>query len=331
MPFSEKAHNNITHSPLREYRLAKRASSRCSRSRFFRAAMTVEAAIVLPLFLFFFGNILYIFEMIRLQSCLLAALHETGTQISEYAYFYRYGLDDLSGLVGTDGASPGEASPAASRVSSGGDDVLSFLSSYAVSLITSELYVRNQVNHYLGETYLKETCLEGGSAGISYLRSRILTAGSRDIVDLVADYRVRPFIEVMAPSGFSMQCRYYGHAWVGYDNGVSPEDEEEEAEEDIVYITPTGTVYHLTRECTYLKPSVHAISSSDIGSARNNSGGKYYPCERCRPSRSGTLFITNDGNRYHSSSTCSSIYHNILSVPLSSVEDHMRACSKCGR
>ena len=312
--------------PLRDSRIVKRASSRPSGKLLLRAAMTVEAAVVLPLFLFFFCNILYIFEMIRLQSCLLAALHETGTQISEYAYFYRYGLSDLEGLAGAGDSSP----DAGSHSASGSDDVLSFLSSYAVSLITSELYVRSQVNHYLGEQYLSQTCLEGGSAGISYLRSRILTAGSRDLVDLVADYRVRPFITLMSPSGFSMQCRYYGHAWVGYDSGVSQDNQEEETEEDIVFITPTGTVYHLTRECTYLKPSVHSISSSDIGAARNNSGGKYYPCERCRPSPKGTLFITNDGNRYHSSSTCSSIYHDILSVPLSSVEDHMRACSKCG-
>ncbi|MBQ9612659.1 MAG: hypothetical protein IJV14_08745 [Lachnospiraceae bacterium] len=285
-----------------------------------RGSMTVEAALVLPLFLFFFSNILFFFEMIRLQSNMLAALHETGTEISEYAYFYRYGLDDLKEVIGSNEASEDLGSSEAA------------VGSYGISLLMSEGYVRSRVNKILGTGYLDRTCLEGGSGAISYLRSGILAGEEgKDLVKLVADYRVKPLIPMMAPSGFSLQSRYYGHAWVGYDLGAedAPPDGDP-GEETIVYITPTGTVYHRTRDCTYLKPSVRAVNASSLRGLRNDSGGKYYPCEACRPAAAGIVYICSDGNRYHGSSTCRSLKRTILEVPLSSVEDHRRACSKCG-
>lgn len=317
-------------------------TARACRNMTFQAggSMTVEAALVLPLFIFFFANILFFFEMIRLQSNMLAALHQTGTEISEYAYFYRYGLEDLSDITGSflqpeqdegEGEKRGEGTEVAP-----GSILNSTAASYGISLMMSETYVRSRVNSLLGRDYLDHTCLEGGSGGISYLRSRILAGAfdirDRDHVYLVADYRVKPLISLLAPTGFSLQSRYYGHAWVGYSLGAEEDGQvqENEGTEPIVFITPTGTVYHRSRSCTYLSPSVKAVSALQVRSLRNDSGGKYYPCEACRPGAGGTVYITSYGNRYHSSSACRSLKRTILEVPLSSVEDHMKACSKCG-
>ena len=48
------------------------------------ASMTVESSIALPLFIFFFANILVMFNIIKVQSDLEAALHqgETGYALS---------------------------------------------------------------------------------------------------------------------------------------------------------------------------------------------------------------------------------------------------------
>ncbi len=312
MPLLMRTVRNTT-DPLRE-----KVSEGASPSSFFlRASMTLEAALVLPVFIFFMANVLYIFEMIRLQSNMLSALHETGTRMAEYAYFYRYGLSDLA-VLGNDGIPGG-----------GGDMSVTpgDAASIAISLIMSEGYVRSEVSKFLGDGYLSHSCLEGGSGGISYLRSSIL-AGD-DMIRLVADYRVKPFIPMGNLEGFSLQSRFVAHAWVGFDEGGDGGSSGSE-DEPIVFITPTGTVYHKTRQCTYLKPSIEVIPAELLGSARNNGGGKYYPCEQCRPSRSGLVVITTEGNRYHSSSSCSSIKRTVLEVPLSSVKDHMKACSKCG-
>ena len=302
-----------------------------------RGSMTIEAALVLPLFLFFFANILFFFEMIRLESNMQAALYETGSRISEYAYFYRYGAEDLSEILEIGGGSndTGEGLQDTGGQEGGTRDstgISQLLMSYGMSFLLSETYVRENVSALLGREYLDHTCLEGGYGGVSYLRSRILTAEDPDMVDLVADFRVRPLFAVMAPDGFSLQARYYAHAWVGYDLGAEEEDTGQEFSEDeeIVYITPTGTVYHRSRDCTYLNPSVRSISAGELDSVRNESGGKYYPCEACRPSRSGMVLITSDGNRFHNSMSCRSLKRTVIEVTLSAVEDTHRPCSRCG-
>ncbi len=278
--------------------------------------MTVEAALVLPLFIFFMCNILYVFDMIRLQSSMICALHEAGCELSEYAYWYRYGDDDLQEIL------EGSSALNASSESSGG------LGSYAISLMLSETWVRNRVSDYLGSEYLDHTCLEGGDGGISYMESSIL-AGD-DIISLVADYRVKPFIPILAPESFSQQSRFYGHGWVGYTIGDESGTDQETESEEMVYITVTGRVYHVDRGCTYLNPSIRAVDAGSVRTLRNKEGAKYYQCEICRAARKGTLYITNEGNRYHNSRTCSGLKRTVLEVPLKSVEGRMPPCSKCG-
>ena len=315
-------------------------------------SMTVEAALVLPLFIFFMANILYIFDMIRLQSNLFAALQQTGTELTQYAYYYRYGAEDAKEAFAARQADPeyenysGDSAAAAAdasadrpdgadRISGDGsgyentNDTGPSLGALGTSFLLSQTYVRSRVEQYLGTEYLNHSCLEGGAGSISWLRSRILMDDS-DIVELVADYRVKPFIPIMAPDGFSMQSRYVGHAWTGYARTGDAGETSEDTEEEMVYITATGTVYHRSRECTYLKPSIQTVSAGSVDSARSRDGSKYYACEACRPAKTGTLYITRDGNRYHSSPSCSSLKREVREVPLSSVENSMHACSKCG-
>lgn len=280
-------------------------------STFLQASMTVEAALVLPLFLFFFAQILYLFDMVRLQCSMLTALHETGTQVSEYAYYLRYGGD-------------------AAKQGGMHSDILQSIAggSEWTSLALSETYVRDNVARQLGKDWLANSCIEGGSGGISYLQSAILSGD--DIVELVADYRIKPFIPVFGIQNMSAQARYYGHAWVGYSGEWDGSGEvNAEEEEQTVYITPTGVVYHEHADCTYLKPSVRTITAAELGSVRSQDGSKYYACERCKPAAAGNVVITSEGNRYHSSAECTSIQRDIQAVSLTDIKKTRRACSKC--
>ncbi len=115
--------------------------------------------------------------------------------------------------------------------------------------------------------------------------------------------------------------------WTGYDvtNGQS-----EKVEEEYVYITESGYAYHRSRTCSHLKVTVSTVSASEIGKYRNSSGGKYYPCERCGNGiSSGVVFITNQGNKYHNSVTCSGLKRTIKTVKLSEVGGR-GPCSACG-
>ncbi len=297
------------------------------------AGMTVEASLVLPLFLFFFMNILFAFDMMRLQSNMTAALHQTGQQITEYAFYYRYGLKELLGGGNTQAGESDETAQPRSAESGGVPDgaenagVPEELLQTGLSFLTAQTYLRSQVNGYLGSDYLDHTCLSGGAGSISYLRSHILEDG--DIVELTADYRIRPFIRILGLQDFSMESRYYAHAWTGYEIG-SMAGSVDAAEETYCYLAETGTVYHLDRGCSYLNPSVKGIQASELEQCRNHAGARYYACESCKPAKKGTLYITEDGNRYHSTTGCSGLKRTVREVPLSQVRDCMPACSKCG-
>ena len=74
MPLEENCLKDDTHTkePLR----ASDRPARASLPPSLRAGMSLEAAIAVPLFLFFVMNLLFVFDSIRLQSGLQAALQQ---------------------------------------------------------------------------------------------------------------------------------------------------------------------------------------------------------------------------------------------------------------
>lgn len=126
--------------------------------------------------------------------------------------------------------------------------------------------------------------------------------------------------------------RLYQQMRISDYKGKSMVAEEGTSEKDIyVYITENGRVYHKNYECSYLNPSVEGCLISNIGSRRNSSGAKYYPCETCCSGNasSGTVYITSYGSRYHTYKNCSNIKRNAKRVKLSDI-GNMPPCSKCG-
>lgn len=117
-------------------------------------------------------------------------------------------------------------------------------------------------------------------------------------------------------------------AWVGYTG----ESFQNHAGETIVYITPTGTAYHRSRDCTYLRFSIRQVDAGDLSGERNLSGGKYTPCIYCvrKGWSGGTAYITDYGSSYHSSAGCQGLKRTVTAVPLSEVQGR-HACSRCGR
>ena len=68
-----------------------------------------------------------------------------------------------------------------------------------------------------------------------------------------------------------------------------------------------------------------------VGEARNEQGEKYTPCEFCgnkKISDTTTVFITADGNRYHTNLQCSGITRNIIEIDIKEV-DNRKPCSSC--
>ena len=267
-------------------------------SRKLGASMTIEAAFVLPMFLFFMIQIMSAMNMIGIQSRLSAALHQTGNKMAFAGYVY--------------GKAEGNA-----------------LTDVLASVALTQIYARSQITDYAGLEYLNQSCIKNGAAGLSFDGTSIMK--EQDIIEICLSYHIEPIFPMfglMGGDGFAMSQRYYGRAWTGYDltGGYSDFTQDD----PMVYITETGTVYHTNRNCTYLNPSVETIGAASIDSRRNQAGGKYYPCEICGLKNPvGTVYITSQGSSYHSSITCSGLKRTIYTVPLSQVQGRGK-CSKCG-
>ena len=293
-----------------------RAPERAARASFppsLKGSMTLEAAAAVPLFLFFVMNLLFIFEAVRLQSGLQAALQQAGEQVCEAAYYTRFGAEGAAGNGGEE------------QIDSAGGEG----SSGAASLLVSETFVRNKVTSYLGKSFWEHTCIAGGKAGLSFAQSHIMTEGDR--VEIVVNLRIRPFVRVAAFPDFNMQARYCGHAWVGWTPGTGPgETGSVSGSSEKVYVTRYGEVYHTDSGCIYLNPQVRAVPASQVGGMRSGDGSMYYPCECCRPGGNGIVYITKEGNRYHSDRNCGGIVRHISMEESESAKEHYRPCPLCG-
>ncbi len=148
-----------------------------------------------------------------------------------------------------------------------------------------------------------------------------------DLVYLTKEQSISPFVKEIAFKGGATAATVYIRKWTGYD--VMSTDVGRE-EEEYVYITESGVVYHRSRNCSHLKVSISVVNYTEVSQTRNYYGQKYKPCEKCANGKStGLIFITDKGDKYHNSASCSGLKRTIQTVPLSKVGAR-GPCSLCG-
>lgn len=261
-----------------------------------QASMTLEAAVALPLFLFFFLNLLYIIEIYRLQGTLLYSLREVGQTLSVYAYAY-------------------------DRIMDPEDD--SGIEAFIEDAAFSYLYVKGRVEKLAGEAYLDGSPLMEGKKGILYLDSSIMQEGDR--IDLVLSYRISPLIELVGFGSAWFHSRYYGRAWTGYQV-----DGEAGEEESYVYVAEHASVYHTDRDCTHLGLAVRECRSWEIAGMRNEYGSRYTACEKCSVTECSVYYVATFGERYHGSADCSGLKRTVHRMKRAEAERRYEKCSRCG-
>lgn len=262
-----------------------------------KASMTVEAAVVLPLFLFFFLNLIGAIEMIRLHGNLQLAMGEVGKKLAIYGYAIEH--KDMSEQDGN------------SLLQELGDVALSYS------------YVKAKIVDYVGEEYLDASPLSNGARGLQFWESEIIS--ENDCIDMILTYNVSPVIEVIGQRPFRMANRYYGHIWNGYRplSTLSGEDGT------IVYVAENGVVYHENRECTHLLLSIRQVTLQQALLSRNEQGGKYTECEKCVQGQvNKDVFIADEGDRYHNERQCPGLKRTVF-VMIKGEAGEYRGCSRC--
>lgn len=251
------------------------------RKKSIRGSMTLEAAIVLPIFLFFLLSLGSAIEMMRLHNLLQVALFDTGNRVSLYACEH------------------------------GGETVASLLTAF---------YVRNRIEGFVGEDYLEESPLVGGGGGIrlwegemlseedeleivltykarptSFLNVREIRMTNRYVAHLWNGYEIpknpseRGLVYVTVEGEAyhrKRSCTYLVLTVYNIRSEALAYERNQKGKKyracelcahgelpDLVYVTGEGECFHMERQCSGLKRTVIAIPEEEKGG--------YRPCSRC--------------------------------------------------
>lgn len=270
-----------------------------------RGSMTIEAALVLPIFLFMLLSLAFVIEAVRLQLHIGCALGQTAKEMASYGYLY----DELKnqGMKYNDNQGDNQG-----------------LNKYKINneiiTIPSLFFAENRIKELAGEDYLNSSILSGD--GISLEGSKIM----RDDrwIDLKVSYDIGLPFSIIPNAKLKITQSACSYVWTGHidDNGGDVEAER------IVYKTEYGSRYHLDPLCKYLDIKIKQIAEDNLSIARNASGAKYYPCNRCISGHYDTYYITEYGSSYHSRSDCGAISRKIISLKQGEVNG-LPCCREC--
>lgn len=192
--------------------------------------------------------------------------------------------------------------------------ICSELDNDVAARVTAEAFFRTALSEY------DEVAdyVTGGSLGVSLLESDF----SGEYVDLKARYLLKTPFSFFS-FGYLYVCQESkSRKWIG--------KQREEEQDPWVFVTDYGRVYHSTTTCNYLDLSVHGAKTASLAYLRNYNAHKYYACELCVAENKTPLcvYITNYGEAYHTSLSCSGLKRTIHQVRKSKV-GNKSPCSKC--
>lgn len=265
---------------------SRRKAAFCISLKVTQASLTVEAALVVPLFLGAILLLLQVLDLYRLQGMLTLSLQESAMELSVMETVLDPGSDEAE------------------------ENTLRHVVELAGCIAYAQSHLPNEVTE-------KES--------VSLLNSKV--DGNRLILE--ANYRPKLLTGFLPIHWFSASAR----AVVHFFNGRGPGDfsgADYEAVE-MVYVTEYESVYHTNASCSHISLSVHEISSAGLSTARNSSGARYTACEKCvGAGETGiTVYISDQGTRYHNSISCSGIKRTVRLVAKDQTSAS-RICAKCG-
>ena len=270
-----------------------------------KASLTVEAAFALSIFIFALVLIMLPFKMLDANRKMLSLAENINKKICQYAYISNY-LDKKEGLNKKEEGEFAE-----------GIDISQISESSAFATLINPYVVRD-VKRLIDDKHISD---------ISSLDSEFLAKD--DIVSLRIKYKYKLPFAILGLGSINQEVTSSRRLWVGRDGRSKEGDNEDEEDDETVYVGKTSTRYHLSPTCHYLYNNISSLPLSDIKNVRNSTGAKYSACARCGKAAAGTVYILPSGKNYHSTKNCSAMNAYVKTVKKSTVK-HLGACSYCG-
>ena len=272
------------------------------KGRYQNASLTAEASVAFPVFFFAVVYLIQMFSVLRAELVIAEAGISSARETAAYSYVAERLADGENAVAET---------------------LLEIFDQKIVQdvALTTVFYVR------CDKEVLEQARVAQGLGGIWVNTSE---AGDKTKAEIY--YRVKPADVLTKSKGKYYVMRLVYRNWTG-EGGTRAADGGGQEGNNIVYMTEHGRVYHLRRDCSYIKIDVEAVLSERVGTKRNSSGAKYYACEFCDPVLypGKQVYITEYGTRYHAFSTCSAIKRNVKECDLEEAKKTYPACSRCGK
>lgn len=248
-----------------------------------KGALTVEAALVIPVFLF---SVISLIRLIFLVTFAMRVQMYADKTLEEY-YFLKQAGQDVQPVTENE--------------------------------LGTEVAIRGMMLMHLGEGSVAEQHLFFSLFGLD-----VSFEETEDPNLCVMDVDYSPAILRLPGYTWRKKCssRVAASKWEGRPYASKPAEDT-----DYCYVTPHGTVCHLSAECPYLDLSLSQVSSHSIGEYRNADQKRYVKCKECGRSDS-VCYITDYGEVWHSSPGCPALRRTILRVPCSECEGK-KVCQKC--
>lgn len=159
--------------------------------------------------------------------------------------------------------------------------------------------------------------VENGKLGIYLLKSDF----SEDEIYLRAEYHMKSPVSFFGIGNIYIWQQNRFRKWTGVENTK---------EQQYVYITANGEVYHASSDCRSIKLKIKQTTKERVEEFRGMDGQKYYSCEVCKKASAGyvPVYYTDYGKYYHFDISCSALKRTITKIPLSEVEERKK-CSYC--
>ena len=151
-----------------------------------KAVMTVEASLVLPVFLMLLMNVLSMMEVYRIHSSVAASLWDEGRRAAKYFY-----LKEAAGNIFDDSE----------------EIDISRIGTLLAALTGSTEIVKNLENYPVWEKIVS-----GGKSGFRVSGK----AEDNGVISIDCSYQIHPLFVSLTPVSKEIENHYYGHAWTGY-------------------------------------------------------------------------------------------------------------------